>query len=543
MSDDADLFVGIDLGTSGPKVGVVTADGRIVSAARRPVSLHVTADGGAEQDPKEWWEAVCEATREAVAAAAVDPRRVRALCPSAQWGGTVAVDEEGEPLRPALIWMDSRGAEEARRIAGGGLTVPTTGYNARKLIHWIRLTGGVPSRTGKDPVGQIAWLRENEPEVHRNARWFLDVPEYLTLRCCGAAVAGWDTAVLRWCADTRDASDVHYDRDLARAAGLDIGRLPRLVSPSSVVGPLTAEAADGLGLTRDTVVVVGTGDTLASAIGAGSTRDFDPFICIGTSAWVSCQVPFKKTDVFRTVASLPSVIPGRWWVATEQDVAGAAFAWLADRLFHISSDVAPPGAEASGVFAVLESWASAAPPGSGGVLFAPWLNGERTPVDDPDLRGCFVGLNLETDRSRLARSVYEGVALNTRWMFEAAERFACERRSREFSEVRLVGGASRSDLLAGLLATVLGRRVHRMARPDLANVRGAALVAAVATGVRRWSEIPDLVEIDTTFEPDADRRPVYDRLFALFKKLARTMRSPSRALAPLRTRSVRAEAR
>lgn len=489
----------VDLGTGGPKVGLVALDGdaagSVVAWASERVGLLHTDDGGVEQDPDEWWRAVTAASRQVMAAAPVAPDDVVAVCMSGQWGGTVPVDEHGSATHHALIWMDGRGAPYAQRLAGGGFEVPTTGYNARRLRTWIQKTGGVPSRTGKDPVGQSHWLRHHRPEAYRAAAWLLDVPEYLTMRASGVAAASYDSIVPRWCTDNRDPAAVRYDDELLALCDLDRAKLPDLHPPGTMLGPVTATAADELGIGRGAQVVIGTGDTIAAGIGAGAVRDFDAHLYIGTSAWISCNVPFKRTDVLTSVASLPTVVPGRYWLASEQDVAGKALEWL-------SATLDEP-------IEALEAQAATAAPGAGGVRFAPWLNGERTPFDDPDVRGFWFGVSLTTARADLVRSVFEGVAANVGLMLGATERFVRRRGPGRFDRLRFIGGGARSDLWCQILADVLDRPVDRVADPALANVRGAGLLAGVALGRWRWDDVPGLVRIDRRFDPEPATRPVY----------------------------------
>ena len=218
----------------------------------------------------------------------------------------------------------------------GSARVPGTGYNARRLRGWLAKTGGAPTLTGKDPVGQALFLKHERPEAYDAAAYLLDVPEYLTFRATGRAVAAYDTAVLRWCTDNRNADEgiVSWDPALIAACGLDAEKLPALIPPVSVVGPLTREAAEDLGVTTRAVVATGTGDTTAAAIGAGAVRDFEAHMYVGTSAWISCHVPYKKTDLRASIASLPAAVPGRYWIATVQDVAGKAIDWLIDNVLH-----------------------------------------------------------------------------------------------------------------------------------------------------------------------------------------------------------------
>lgn len=513
--------IGVDLGTGGVKVALATVRGEILGHEAAKTATLLLPGGGAEQDPDDWWRALVTATRRLSARGLVPAGDIAAICVSTQWGGLVPVDGKGQHLRNALIWMDSRGAEYARALTGGGLSVPGAGYNVRALAEWLRKTGGAPTRTGKDPVGQAQWLRRHEPDVWAAAAYLLDVPEYLTMRLTGQAVAGWDTAVLRWCTDNRDPAAVRYDAGLARRCGLDLARLPALVRPGSIVGTLRSGAAAELGLPASVRVATGTGDTTAAAIGAGAVRDYHGHLYIGTSAWLSCHVPFKRTDVPHNVASLPAVVPGRYWVATIQDVAGKAVDWLIDNVVYaqdgmLDAHPAPPDA-----LDRLNALAASAPPGSNGVIFAPWLNGERTPVDDPDVRGGWFNVSLRTTRADLARAVFEGIALNTRWMKGAVERFARRELGAGFGELTFIGGGANSALWCQTLADILGCTIRQAGQPVLANARGAAMIAAISIGELSWEDVPELVPIAASYQPDRASRPRYDQQYRAFRELYR----------------------
>lgn len=336
--------------------------------------------------------------------------------------------------------------------------------------------------------------------------------------------------MLRWCTDNRDPSAVVWDPALAVRCGLDVRRLPELVPPASVVGTVRPDVAAAFGLPDGVRVVAGTGDTTAAAVGAGATAEFDAHLYVGTSAWLSCHVPFKRTDVVHNIASLPSVVPGTYWVATVQDVAGKAVDWLLDSVVYAQDGMldaapSPPPAEA---LVRLNALAASAPPGCHGVVFTPWLNGERTPVDDPTVRGGWFNVSLSTTRADLARSVFEGIALNTRWMLEAVERFTRRGPGRPhglssegFSSLRFIGGGASSALWCQTMADVLGVPVHQVADPVVANARGAALIAAIGVGALDWDDVPSRVEIAARFVPDPSVRAVHDRQYAAFRDIYR----------------------
>ena len=507
------LVLGVDLGTGGLRTALATTRGRILGVAKRDLPTRLLPGGGAEQDPEDWWQAVAATVKEQLADHPDAAPRIKALCFSSQWGGVVPVDAAGTPTHPAVIWMDARGARYAQAATGGLVTVPGTGYGARRLRTWISKTGGVPTRSGKDPVGQSLWLQHERPDAYRAARWLLDVPEYLTMRAGGRALAARDTTTLRWCTDNRDPNSLTWDPRLARMAGLDVAKLPEQAPAATLIGPLTEQAADDLGLPRAVQVVTGTGDTTAAALGAGAVRDYDAHLYVGTSAWLSCHVPAKKTSLFDNIASLPAAVPGRYWVATVQDVAGRAVDWLIENVLADPDHPRSPEA-----LDRLTELAGSAPAGANGALFAPWLNGERTPVDDPALRGAWFNLSLATTRADLARAVFEGIALNTRWMLEAVERFTGRAKTPGgIGPIRFIGGGASSTLWCQAMADVLDRPIDQIAEPQLANVRGAALLAAVALGEIDWEQIPGLVAVERRYEPNPEHRARYDQAYAALR--------------------------
>jgi len=508
----------VDLGTGGPKVALVSTEGDVVGHEYETNELILLPGGGAEQDPDDWWNAISIGAQRLIARELVPVDDIVAISVTAQWMGTVAVDEAGKHLMNAIIWMDSRGAHHADEVAGGGIEVPGTGYNALRLKKWLGMTGGLPSRTGKDPVGHILWLKHERPDIYRAADKLLDVPDYLNMRLTGRACASYDSIVGYWCTDNRDLSKVEYRDELVKLCGFDRAKLPDLIPTCSVVGPVKAEVAKELGIGEHVQVVTGTGDTASAGIGSGAVRDFEAHLYIGTSSWLSCHVPFKKTDITSNITSLPSGIPNRYWVATEQDVAGKALQWLIDNVLFpndaLSSEQAPDD-----VFERLNALAATVPAGNDGMVFAPWLNGERTPVDNHLIRGAWFNVGLSSTRAHLVRGVFEGVALNTRWMMEAAEKFVKKQRPNGFEYINFVGGGAKSALWCQMHADILNRPIRQVKDSVLANVRGAGFSAAVALGHLTWEDIPAKIEILHTYQPDPATREVYDRLFESFVEL------------------------
>jgi len=499
----------IDLGTSALKVALVSVAGQVVAAEEQAHRVDLLPGGGAEQDPEGWWAMIAEVSSRLMARGVVPAESVGAVCCTAQWSGTVPVDDGGRPVRNAIIWMDSRGAPYARQITGG--PVRLEGYGPGKLAHWIRKTGGIPSHSGKDPVAHILWLKHREPDAYRAARLFLEPKDWLNLRLTGRAAATFDSIALHWVTDNRDPARIRYDPALLRATGVAGAKLPELLAATDILGPLLPGPAAALGVPAGLPVVAGSPDVQSAAIGSGATRDFQAHLYVGTSSWLTCHVPFKRTDLLRNIASLPSAIPGRYFVADEQETAGAALTFLRDRVLF-------PGGAPPGAYREFDRMAAAAPPGSGGVIFTPWLYGERTPVEDHLLRGGFHNLSLATTRDELVRAVFEGVALNTRWLLAAVERFA----RRRLEPIRFIGGGARSEVWCQIFADVLGRTVEQVTDPVNANARGAGMLAAVALGELTFDQIPDRVRVTASFAPDpasAGRYGLlYDEFVGLYKR-------------------------
>ncbi len=517
MSKPEKYILAIDLGTSGPKSALVSTRGQIIADAFVENDLYLSDGGGAEQDPAQWWESIIETCRAVLAEKRVPPDQIAAICCSSQWSGTVAVDAQGQPLMNALIWLDSRGSPYVHEIIGGPLKIQ--GYSPGKILKWIRLTGGAPSHSGKDSIAHILYIKNQLPDIYRQAYKFLEPKDYINLCLTGIFAASWDSITLHWVTDNRDINRIVYDDRLIRLSTIAREKFPDLVPPASVLGPLKKEIADELGLSRDVVVISGTTDIQAAAVGSGAVADFAAHLYIGTSSWLTCHVPFKKTHLSRNIASLPSAIPGRYFVANEQESAGVCLRFLRDTILF-SNDGLTDAPAPDDFYARVDRLAAGAEPGSGGLLFLPWLYGERTPVDDHLIRGGFVNLSLDTTRAQLVRAVLEGVALNSRWLLYAVEKFT----RRRIDPIRMIGGGALSDTWCRIHADVLDRPIEKVKDPLLANVRGAGLLGAAVMGHTSFDKIGGSVEIDAVFVPEPSNRQLYDTLFREFRATYKRIR-------------------
>ncbi|HDL49602.1 MAG TPA: xylulose kinase, partial [Actinobacteria bacterium] len=389
-----------------------------------------------------------------------------------------------------------------------------SGFGLGKVYRWLRLTGGAPGHSGKDPIAHILYLKHHQSELYESATAFLEPKDYLNLRLTGVSAAGYDSIGLHFVTDNRDIDRVHYDEGLVRMSGIDRAKLPDLRSPTDILGPLLPEVARELGLSAGTPVVMGTPDLHSAAIGSGAVRDYQGHLYLGTSSWILCHVPFKKTNIIRMIGSVPAAIPGRYLLLDEQESAGACLNYLADNL-GLRGD-----ANAGNVYEGFDRVVERVPAGNRGVIFTPWLNGERSPVDDHHVRAGFFNQSLETTQEDLIRSVFEGVAFNSRWLLGYVESFTKHR----MDEMRVVGGGANSDVWCQIHADVLDRTIHQVKDPILAGLRGVTFLAAVKLGYLQLDDIPDLVEINATYRPNPDHRAVYDRLYREYLNLYKANR-------------------
>ncbi|KPA10161.1 xylulokinase [Candidatus Magnetomorum sp. HK-1] len=504
-----EYILAIDHGTSGLKVALVTSLGKIIDFAFEPTPTYYLPGGGAEQNPDDWWNAFLLAAKRLIAKGKVPKNEIIATCVSSTFSSTVAVDHNGIPLMNCLTWMDSRGAPYIKEKVS---TFPTIeGYNIFNVLKWIHITGGGPQLSGKDDIAHVLLIQNEFPEIYSKTYKFLGSKDYLNLKLTGEFAASHDSIMLFWLTDTRDINNIHYSDKLIQFIGIDRDKLPELKRSVDVLGTLRPELANELGLSKNVKVIMGSPDHQAALIGSGAVRDFEGHVYIGTSSWIECIVPFKKTDMFHSIASLPSGIPGKYQCINEQDIAGGCLSFLLNNIilhdneFYIGKQPEDP-------YTKLNTMASRVKPGSDNLIFTPWLNGERTPVDSTTLRGGFHNLSMRTTADHIARSVLEGVAYNTRWSLSYVEKFV----RRKLDPLSFIGGGAQSDLWCQIFSDVMNRQVRRVKDPIEANSRGAAFIASVGLGRISFQDIPELIIYEKIFHPDLKQHRLYNELYQVF---------------------------
>ena len=523
----APWILAVDHGNGGSKVAVCSLEGEVVSTSFRPVHVRMGADGSATQDAVEWWDALREATREAIDLAGADGGDLHAVAITGQWGSSVPVGADGQPVGDVLLWCDTRARDLSRAVIGGPVSIG--GFAPHKVLPYVRITGGAPSPSGADPTGHSLLLQERLQDVYAQTKVILEPVDYLGLRFTGRAAATPASMIASWLTDNRIGAPLGYMDELVARSRRDRSRLPELIATGSVLGPLLPEVASELGVASGAPVVCGIPDLHAAVLGSGAVAPYDTHIAVSTTSWIGCRVPFKRTDILHQIASVPGLDPACHVVVNNQETGGAALRWLREQVVA-PNDGLPGGGSGIGAsgaagetlsptYDELLNLAQGAPAGCEGLLFMPWLDGERSPVEDKIVRAGWLNLSPRTDRAMLVRSVLEGVAFNSRWLFDAYQKYL----RRSVPRVRILGGGAQSDLWCQIFADVFERPVQQVAHPRHAQLSGVALWARVCLGELGLEDVPRFVPVPSTFTPSPDAR-TYAQLYREYKKLYGTVK-------------------
>ncbi|TXH22583.1 MAG: xylulose kinase [Chitinophagaceae bacterium] len=502
----------IDLGTSGAKLSVFDFKAKMLVHDFQPVETIYTADGGVEQSPAEWMQAIDTAYYNITKNTGIDTLAIKAINVTSQWSGTVAVDAMGKPLHNAIIWMDDRGAPYIKEKMNGLIKIQ--GYDVFKLMKMIKLTAGMPTLSGKDCCAHILFIQHKLPEVYQQTKYFLEPKDYINYCLTGRFCASYDGITLHWITDNRDINHIKYHQGLADILGVDLKKLPELLPNNSIIGNISPSLAEKWNLSSETVVIAGAPDTHTAAIGSGAVNDYEGHIYYGTSTWLLTHLPKKKTDVNNNMATIPSSIPGRYLLTNEQECAGTILNFLKNNVFY-DKDILCTEEAPDDFYQKLDQLITDKKPGANGLLFLPWLNGERAPIDNHKARGSFYNISLRHKRADFVQAVFEGIALNSRWLLHAVEKNC----GKAFEVVHFIGGGANSEAWCQILADVFDRKIAQIEDPVAANSRGAALLALLAIGAIQQSEIKALVGVKKTFVPNPQHTALYNKKFKIFKSI------------------------
>jgi xylulokinase len=499
-----DLILAHDLGTTGNKATLVRVDGTLVGSTFQGYETVYPAIGWAEQDPEDWWEAFRATTARLMRESGADPARVAAVSFSGQMMGCLPVDRTGTPLRSAIIWADQRSLEEAAWLAdrvGEGRVYAVTGHRISPTYS----------------VEKLLWVRAHEPDVFARTHKVLHAKDFVRLRLTGRAETDYSDASSMNLFDLgrRDWSDEILD-----AVGLPREILPEVGPSTKVVGEIDKKTTADLGLRAGTPVVMGGGDGPCAAVGAGVVAEGSAYNYIGSSSWIALATRRPVFDPARRTFTFWHLDPDMVMPTGTMQSAGGSYQWMRNQLCPLET----AEAQRLGVspYDLMNRQAEAVPAGCRGLLFLPYLMGERSPHWNPAARGVFLGLTLSHGRADMIRAVLEGVAFNLRIILDAFLRQGVR-----VPSIRVIGGGAKSALWCQILADVMNRTIERLTLLEEATSLGAAIAGGVGTGVfPDFSVAAAIVRIAESYRPRPEVRDVYDQQYEVFQ-------DAYRALAPI----------
>lgn len=510
-----------DIGTTGVKTCVfeISDTIKLLGSASEGYKLYVFPDGGAEQDPDEWWTAMCSTSKKAIAESGIDASLIEGISFCSQMQGLVLVDKEGKPVRRAMSYMDQRAREELKKGVAHGIQI--AGASIPILLKSLMITGAVAASV-KDPVWKYNWVKNHEPENFKRVHKWLDVKEALICRMTGKFVMTRDSAFGALLYDLRKGHEC-WSESLCKSLGVDVKHMPEIINSTDVVGPLREKEAEELGLKPGIAVYGGGGDASLIGVGAGAVGLGDTHVYCGTSGWVSTVVDKSIVDASAMIAAVIGAVPGYYNYFGELETAGKCLEWVKDHLaldeiniYLKKEDVADSfETEYTNLYDYMTDVISQVPAGSGGVIFTPWLHGNRCPFEDPNARGMFFNISLETGKSELIRAVIEGVCFHLRWFMEAEEK-----KVKASDTIRFVGGGALSYMTSQILADVLGKKIETVDKPQNVGAVGAAVTIAVGSGlISDFSKAKTLIPAVKTYTPNKENKAIYDKQYKVFKNL------------------------
>src|SRR5215813_424219 len=482
------LFLGIDVSTTASKALLINRAGDVVSCAVRPHLLSTPRPLWSEQDPADWWQAVVSSIRESLAQARVTGETVSAIGLTGQMHGLVLMDQHRGVLRPAILWNDQRCGDECAQIR--------TRIGRKRLIE---VTGNEALTGFTAP--KILWVKNHEPEIFSRARHVLLPKDYVRLRLTGSLAMdkadGSGTMLF-------DLKKRDWSNEILDALAIPRDWMPKTFEGPQVTGEISAEAADATGLLAGTPVVAGGGDQAAQAVGVGAVRPGIVALTLGTSGVVFASTDSCLIEPEGRLHAFCHAAPDRWHLMGVMLSAAGSLQWYRETVAPASS------------FEDLMLEAADVPPGSDGLVFLPYLSGERTPHPNPLARGAWVGLTVRHSRGHLTRAVLEGVAFGLRDCFELLRSAGLG----SIEQVRISGGGAKSALWRQVLADVLDAELAMVNTMEGAAY-GAAILAGVGAG--EWPNVEracsNLVRIVDRVSPDMNKVPLYSKVHKEYRAI------------------------
>lgn len=482
-----------DLGTSGNKATLFTADGRLAASRTCPYETRYFNGNWAEQNPDDWWRAVCESTRQLLEG--VDPGQIACVALSGQMMGCTPVDAQGNALRPSILYCDQRAQAQADRL-----------LERIGQADFYRIVGHRISPSYS--LEKLMWIQDHEPEVFRRTAKTLCAKDYINFRLTGCMAT-----------DPSDASGTNafdlntfgWSKEILAAAEIDPALFPDARPSTDLLGTITQQAAAATGLLEGTPVAIGGGDGSCAGVGVGCVRPGKAYNYLGSSSWIALTVERPIVDPQMRTMNWAHCVPGYLHPSGTMQAAGASYQWLKN---VVCTDEAKDAAAAGeDVYERINQQIACSRPGAGGVLFLPYMLGERTPRWNPKAKGAFIGLSLATRREDVLRAVMEGITMNLGIIVNIFRRHV------PIDAVTVIGGGAKGAVWRQMMADVYDCRIEKLNVLEEATSMGAAVIGGVAVGLfEGFDVIERFIRVDDVVEPNPASRAVYRRLLPIFEK-------------------------
>jgi len=487
------LILAHDLGTSGNKATLFTVEGKLLKSVTVAYGTRYFNTNWSEQDPEDWWRAVCTSTEALVDGTTA--RDIAVICFSGQMMGCLCVDRGGTPLRPAILYSDQRAVKECAAI-----------LEKIDAGEFYRITGHRASASYS--VEKLMWVRDHEPDIYRRTFKMLHAKDYLNFRLTGAMATEYSDASGT---NVLDLNTLRWSEKLVAITGIDGEKLPELKASTDVVGTLTAEAAKSLGLSAGIPVVAGGGDGVCAGVGVGSVRPGITYNYLGSSSWIATTTKEPIYDEQMRTFVWAHAVPGYVHPCGTMQTAGGAYAWLKNEICtQEKTEAAQTGANP---YDLINAQIETSPPGANGLVFLPYLLGERTPRWNPDAKGALIGLTLAHTRADVLRAVMEGITLNLSIILDIF------REKVPIQEITVIGGGAKGAAWRTIMADVYQAVIARPNYLEEATSMGAAIIGGVGCGALPSFDVADrFIEVTDRTSPDPGTQPVYREAKALLNE-------------------------
>lgn len=481
-----------DLGTSGNKATLFTTEGKLIKSITYSYKTHFFNGNWAEQNPLDWWKSVCETNKQLLKY--IDKNKVAGLAFSGQMMGCVCVDRNGQILRDAIIWADQRGVAEEKEIKNKIDEKEFYGIVGHKI-------------SASYSIEKLMWIRNNEPDIFKKIHKMLNPKDYIIYKLTGRFVTDYSDASST---NAFDIVNLKWSERILECASLDMNLFPTALPSTNIAGEVSNSIADECGLAPGTKIVIGAGDGVCAAVGAASVEENVAYNYLGSSSWVAYTSKKPVFDEHMRTFNWVHMIPGYYAPTGTMQAAGNSFSFMKNTICDGLSIIAEKSE--SNVYELINAEISKSKIGSNGLIFLPYLLGERSPRWNPNARGAFIGLKMEHTKADMLRATVEGIMMNLDIILKIFQKES------DIKIMNIIGGMAQGEPIRQILTDIYGIKVNKLNYLEEATSMGAAIAAGVGTGVLKdFNEIHKFIQIEEKIEPNIENNFKYETIKSIFE--------------------------